>query len=80
MQEGFQHYTPVREPAPEAADHRRYPFMEWSMLVGAAVDVRCEGVFLRTGIVDDAMPSGDTAGVEIRAKGELGSRTLVRNG
>lgn len=61
MQEGFQHYAPAKEPAPEAADHRPYPFMEWSMLVGAVVDVRREGVFVRTGLVDDTTPSGDTA-------------------
>ena len=61
MQEGFQHFTPAKEPAPEAADHRRYPFREWSMLVGAVVDVRREGVFVRTGLVEDTTPSGDTA-------------------
>ncbi|WP_143019158.1 hypothetical protein [Arthrobacter sp. ov407] len=53
---------PVNEPEPEAAEiHRPYPFMEWSMLVGAVVDVRREGVFVRTGFVEDATPSGDTA-------------------
>jgi hypothetical protein len=52
----------VNEPEPEAAEiHRPYPFMEWSMLVGAVVDVRREGVFVRTGFVEDATPSGDTA-------------------
>jgi hypothetical protein len=60
MQESFQ-YTPGQEPASQPADHRRYPFMEWHMLVGAAVEVRREGVFVRTGLVDDTTPSGDTA-------------------
>jgi hypothetical protein len=61
MQEGFQHDTPAKETAPEAADNRRYPFMEWSMLVGAVVAVRREGVFIRTGLVDGTTSSGDTA-------------------
>lgn len=54
--------VPVNEPEPEAAEiHRPYPFMEWSMLVGAVVDVRRGGVFVRTGFVEDATPSGNTA-------------------
>jgi hypothetical protein len=62
MQGNSRYYVPANEPGPEAAGiHRPYPFMEWSMLVGAVVDVRREGVFVRTGFVEDATPSGDTA-------------------
>lgn len=58
---------PVNDPEPEAAEiHRPYPFMEWSMLVGAVVDVRREGVFVRTGLVEDTTPSGDTASIRFR--------------
>lgn len=62
MPANSRYYVPASEPAPEAACiHRPYPFLEWSMLVGAVVDVRREGVFVRTGLVEDTTPSGDTA-------------------
>lgn len=61
--QGISRYdVPASEPAPEAAGiHRKYPFLEWSLLVGAVVDVRREGIFVRTGFVEDTTPSGDTA-------------------
>jgi hypothetical protein len=61
--QGISRYdVPVSELAPEAVGIRRpYPFLEWSMLVGAVVDVRRDGVFVRTGFVEDATPSGDMA-------------------
>ncbi|MGO4591808.1 hypothetical protein [Paenarthrobacter sp. 2TAF44] len=61
MQEGFQHDTPARKAPPEDTDHRRYPFLEWNLLIGEVVDVWRGGLFFRTGLVDETTPSGDTA-------------------
>ncbi|MFF2244340.1 hypothetical protein ACFVTM_09195 [Arthrobacter sp. NPDC058130] len=60
--QGNSHSLPASEPAPQSpGTHRSYPFMEWNMLVGTVVDVRRAGVLVRTGLVEDTTPSGDTA-------------------
>lgn len=61
-------------PGTAAGIHRRYLYLEWQLLIGANVDIRREGVFVRAGVVEDVTPSGETAWI---AANGIDRRTMI---